>query len=309
MTDYQKSDTPEAEPKPRIWYFLQFISLLLMALIGGGMFGVLAISTSSFLFGIDGNEALSQAGNYVTRNALYASRYIQVMATIGTFIFAAVAQLAFMREPLGEGLGLGKKISPTMGLLAILLVVAIQPTISVIADWSLGWKFPPQYQELETQLRQLHEQAVNAQFAFLKDQSALDFIFNLFMMGFLAAFAEEIFFRRVALRILFDFTGNAHASIVIAAALFALAHGQFFYLIPLFLFGLALGYLALWSRTIWLPILAHFANNAFTLTLAYFGGQNGAVDINLGIPIVSLFASLGICAFLLFQIKRREVTD
>lgn len=313
MKENQEPEAFEEIPKPRIWYFLQFISLILMALIGGGLFGVLALKSTSFLFGIDGMEALSQTADLGQRHVLYAVRYIQILSTLGMFVFSSVTQLLFMREPLVEGLGLGQKISPVMAVLSVLLIVCMQPAISFIAQWSLSWEFPEAMAELEAQLRKLHDDTVRQQFAFLKNQTPLDFIFNLFMMALLPAFAEELFFRRVGLRLLYDSTGNVHFSIAISALLFSLIHNQFFYLIPLFLFGLVLGYLALWSRSLWLPVLAHFINNAFTLTLSYFGiasaDDPSAVEADFGYPLIGFVVSILLSCLILLLLKKRQLTS
>lgn len=313
MTENQEPEAFEEIPKPRIWYLLQFISLLLIALVGGGLFGMLAIQTCPFLFGIDGYDALSATADMTQRSTLYAVRYIQVLSTLGTFVFSALAQLVFMREPIVDGLGVRQKITPVMAALSVVLVVCMQPAISFIANWSLGWEFPASMAETEEQLRKLHDTAVNTQFAFLKNQTALDFVFNLFMMALLPAFAEELFFRRVGLRLLYDTTGNVHVSIAISAFLFALVHGQFFYLIPLFLFGMVLGYLAYWSRSLWLPVVAHFVNNAFTLALTYFAGDArevpSAQDPDFGNPLLSFGFSILLSGAILLLLKRRQETE
>ncbi|MHB1276984.1 MAG: CPBP family intramembrane glutamic endopeptidase [Bacteroidia bacterium] len=313
MAENQEPEAFEEIPKPRIWYFLQFISLILMAMIGGGLFGLLAIQTCSFLFGIDGLEALSRTADMSQRNVLYALRYILIMQTLGTFVFSSVIQLVFMREPLVEGLGVRQKITPIMAALSILLVIFMQPAVGYIAEWSLGWKFPEALADLEAQVRKLHEDTVSQQFAFLKDQTPLDLLFNLFMMALLPAFAEELFFRRVGLRLLYDSTGNVHMSIGISALLFALVHGQFFYLIPLFLFGIVLGYLAYWSRSLWLPVIAHFINNAFTLTITYFTGDNAedpsVMEADLGNPLIGFALSVLLSSLILLLLKRRQVME
>lgn len=311
MIENQEPQAQEEFEKPRIWYVLQFISLILMALIGGTMFGALALQTSSLLFGIDGIEALAAGSDFSDRSVLYAQRYIQVFSSIGTFAFSAVAQLAFMRENIADGTGLRIKINPVMAGLSILLVFSMQPAVSFFANWALSWEFPADMAEIEAQLRALHETAVNTQFAFLKNQTPIDLLFNLFMMAALPAFCEELFFRRVGLRLLYDITGNPHVSIAISALLFAMVHGQFFYLLPLFLFGLALGYLALWSRSLWLPVLAHFTNNALTLIATYFAGDaaNTSMEPDFGQPILSFVVSILLSSVILLLLKRREAMD
>ena len=57
-------------------------------------------------------------------------------------------------------------------------------------------------------------------------------------------------------------TRNIHASIWITAALFSLIHAQFYGFLPRMMMGALLGYLVVWSGSLWSSILAHFVNNA-----------------------------------------------
>lgn len=280
-------------------------------MIGGWIFAYFGSITSEFLFGMTMDEAAKAGEDFSNRTVLHVTRYNQILITLGAFLFAPIVQLRLMREKIVEGMGVRLKIKPSMALLSIILIFVMQPAISFIANWSLGWTFPPEMAEAEAQLRELHQKTVNLQFAFLKDQTPLDLLFNLFMIAALPAFIEELFFRRVGLRLLYDSTGNVHVAIILSALLFSLIHGQFFYLIPLFLFGVALGYLALWSRSLWLPVLAHFTNNAFTLLATYFAGDEIApsMEPDFGQPVLSFVVSILLSAAILVLLKRREAID
>jgi len=47
-------------------------------------------------------------------------------------------------------------------------------------------------------------------------------------------------------------------------------HLQFYGFLPRFLLGILFGYLFYWSGNIWIPILAHFINNATAVLVYYF---------------------------------------
>jgi len=86
------------------------------------------------------------------------------------------------------------------------------------------------------------------------------------------AFCEEMFFRGLLLpswsRKFGWVAGNAFASLA-----FALAHGNLFYFHYYFILGFFLGWLFQWRGSLWLPILAHFANNAWTLLSSNLAGS------------------------------------
>ena len=64
-------------------------------------------------------------------------------------------------------------------------------------------------------------------------------------------------------------TGNIHISIWFAAILFSAIHFQFFGFVPRLLLGALFGYLYYWSGSLMLAILAHFVNNAVSVTALY----------------------------------------
>jgi len=53
-------------------------------------------------------------------------------------------------------------------------------------------------------------------------------------------------------------------------------HMQFFGFLPRMVLGAMFGYMLEWSGTLWLPIIAHFVNNA-TAVIAYYLMQKGLI--------------------------------
>lgn len=86
-------------------------------------------------------------------------------------------------------------------------------------------------------------------------------------IAIIPALLEELSFRGVVQPLLAKMTGNVHAAIWITAALFSLIHVQFYGFLPRMLMGALLGYLVIWSGSLWASILAHFANNALAIVL------------------------------------------
>ena len=60
-------------------------------------------------------------------------------------------------------------------------------------------------------------------------------------------------------------TSNPHTIIWIAAILFSAFHLQFYGFLPRMILGAYFGYLLYWSKSIWIPVFAHFVNNAFAV--------------------------------------------
>jgi len=94
-------------------------------------------------------------------------------------------------------------------------------------------------------------------------------LFNIFMIAIVAAIGEELIFRGVIQKIFARWTGNIHLAIIITGFLFSLIHLQFYGFFPRWLLGVMFGYLMVWSGTLWLPIFAHFVNNAVAVLVSY----------------------------------------
>ena len=66
-----------------------------------------------------------------------------------------------------------------------------------------------------------------------------------------------------------DKSGKPHLAIWLTAFIFSTIHFQFYGFIPRLLLGAYLGYLFYWSRSLWLPILAHFLHNALSILVEF----------------------------------------
>ena len=68
-------------------------------------------------------------------------------------------------------------------------------------------------------------------------------------------------------------TENSHLGIWITAILFSALHLQFFGFLPRMLLGALFGYLFQWTGNLWLPIVAHFINNAVGVIIFFVTGE------------------------------------
>ena len=90
---------------------------------------------------------------------------------------------------------------------------------------------------------------------------------NFAMVGSIAPFAEELFFRGFLMAALIRLMGGARG-ILVSAAIFAVVHIDIGAMIPIFVTGALLGWLYIRSGSIWPPTLAHAAQNILAMTFA-----------------------------------------
>lgn len=109
-----------------------------------------------------------------------------------------------------------------------------------------------------------------------------EFLKKLFLFCLLPSVAEEIYFRGFCQTSLSHRVGVTPA-ILLTALLFALAHGNMWYLHLYFGLGCFLGWVYEKSGSLWPAIAAHFINNTWTFITHMLG-----IDITSGNRVISL---------------------
>lgn len=126
-------------------------------------------------------------------------------------------------------------------------------------------------------------------------------LLNIVIFALLPAILEEMVYRGYILRILLPH-GKLFA-ILISSMLFALMHGNILQIPFAFIVGLACGYLAVKTGSIWISVMLHFLNNFMSMLLQYTGinltdQQNEKVILIVFsiLGIVGLYALLALFA-------------
>ena len=135
----------------------------------------------------------------------------------------------------------------------------------------------PQEGSVAEFMRDMEEAANHILELVTSQRGTWDLISNLLVFAVLAGICEEFFFQGALQPLLMNWTKNPHIGILLTALIFSVLHFQFYGFIPRFLLGVYLGYLFYWSRSLWLPILAHVLHNALTL-LVDFTLQGRGID-------------------------------
>ena len=132
---------------------------------------------------------------------------------------------------------------------------------------------------------------------FLKMSNYSDLLFNILLIAIIPAIGEELVFRGYLQKKISNRISNIHISICITAIIFSAIHFHFQAFIPRFILGLVLGYLFVWSKSIWLPILAHFINNFQALIVSFFT-LNKKLEIDHNLENSNIQYTLGLFSFL-----------
>ena len=207
-------------------------------------------------------------------------RWLQFAEAIGMFVVPPLVLAYLWSDKPFKYLCLDKKPDVVYVLFVILFMVLVIPFVNLLSEWNQQLKLPHALAAIEAQMK-----ASEAEIALLTkkllDVHSLKGLFgNVFLIAFIPALGEELFFRG-ALQQIFQNKKNAIMAIWLTAFIFSAIHFQFYGFVPRFLLGAFFGYLLVWSGNLWLPVLAHFANNAIAIVF-YYLKYNGfqVVDID-----------------------------
>jgi membrane protease YdiL (CAAX protease family) len=257
-----------------------FSQLLFTAFIALAVFLIFQFVTAVIampVFGFQQVMGLLNGVNMTDPDTINMLKFFQVSQSVSLFIVPSLLASWLLFENAGEALNLNRPVKWISAFMVILLVFMVNPFINFLGGINSEFHLPEFLKGLESWMRNAEVTAGNLTEAFLKVDSVGGLIFNLFMVAILPALGEELLFRGVIQKILTEMTRNHHWGIWISAALFSALHMQFFGFIPRMLLGAMFGYLLVWSGSLWLPILAHFINNA-TAVIALWLIDKGVIS-------------------------------
>jgi len=156
-----------------------------------------------------------------------------------------------------------------------LMVITALPFLHWLADLNNAIKLPEFMSSVEEWMRESERKAEEMTELFINVKTYPAFLVNLVMIAVLPAIGEELLFRGVILRFLKEWTGKVHLAVLLSAFIFSTLHFQFYGFFPRFLLGVLLGYMFIWSGSLWVPILVHFINNGTAVIIMFLANRAG----------------------------------
>ena len=250
--------------------YSQFLISVGVILLLAVTFTVVSMVVATASFGLSMVEMQKVMSDLDAPNALNIMRVIQTLSSIGAFILPPflIAYL-FSQQPL-HYLGLSKLPRKNSMLLVVAAMILITPLINFLGEINSHLHLPSFLKSVEDWMRESEDKAAVITKKFLVMNSSMDLFINLIMIGLIPAIGEELVFRGVVQKIFSQWSKNVHIGIWSAAFLFSAMHMQFYGFLPRMMLGGLLGYLYVWSGSLWLPIIGHFVNNAGAVLMSYF---------------------------------------
>jgi membrane protease YdiL (CAAX protease family) len=256
----------------------QFIIFIGMALASVTLFSVIGFALLYPLFGINLLQTPDILSELELPHVLKAMKFLQLINALGLFVVPSLL-FAFLIHKKGNNyLKWNSGSNVILFLIIPLLMLASQPIINLTAEMNKHLKLPEFLKSVEIWMQRSENNAEVITKAFLAGSDISTYLYNLFLIAVIPAIGEELMFRGVFQRILNDWTKNIHIAIWISAILFSAMHMQFYGFLPRMLMGALFGYLFYWSGSIWIPILAHFINNALAVSLHFLMNRGYNID-------------------------------
>lgn len=192
-------------------------------------------------------------------------RLLQFISAIGTFLLPSLGLAWLCSRQTRNYLYYGKRPDIQSLSYTFASMLLLSPAINLVALLNRQMKLPEFLAPIEHWMRTQEALAEKLTETMLSGDDILTLLTNLIVIAVTAGITEEFLFRGALQRIISRWTPNHHIIIWTAAFLFSAFHMQFFGFVPRLLLGAYFGYLLYWSKNIWIPVFAHFTNNAIAV--------------------------------------------
>lgn len=252
------------------------------------------------------NEALQSSRD--------AMELIQSVSSLFVFCGGAVLAAFMISSTPMRFLNADKVAGWRVILMACAALVAFQPIVGVTATLNEQMTFPESFSGVLKLMRELEDEAKVITELMVRGKGAGSLLRALLVMAVIPGLCEELYFRGLLQNVFKGLTKSVHAAVWITAILFSFIHFQFFGFVPRVLLGAILGYILVYSGSVWVNAIAHTLNNAmavvalwFTVNYPEMGNVSdlGAETLPLTVGVI-LFAVCGIAVGIacLYYIKK-----
>lgn len=273
-----------------------------------------------FIFSLGFLSALGEQGdmdlNVDNPKTILILKILQGISSILVFIVPSLLFALFWTNSKISYLGITTKTNVSTLFIAATGMLMALPLINWLAEINEKMKLPASFSHVELWMKNSEAKAELLTKAFTAGSTIDVLLLNIVVIALLAAISEEFFFRGLLQKVLIECFKNKHLAVWTTAIIFSAFHMQFYGFLPRMLMGAYLGYLFLWSGSLWVSIIAHFTNNGmavFIMWLANRGTVNADVDkIGTGgemewIPVLISCVMVVSSLVLIHKMERKQI--
>ena len=247
-------------------------------------------------------------------------RLATVAQDIFMFILPAIVTAVIVTRRPATFLRIDSRYPWLTVLLAVAGLLTAMPAMNALVEWNESLSLPSSLAGVETWMRNSETAAQVAINTMLGGTGIGDLITGVLIVGILAGFSEEIFFRGTLQRLLATSRNNdldstpsltAHVAIWGTAILFSAFHVQFFGFFPRLLLGAYFGYLLWWSRSLWVPVTVHAVNNSIVV-IASWAQRAGYIEEDLNRAgadsLPAIIVSITLTIIIITRLRKQLIT-
>lgn len=260
--------------------YFKIMALIMVMIVTFLIVLAFGVAFSIPIFGRGMLENLASLSDYSDPKTVVALKYFQIINQIGVFIAPAVIFVILTDDSFSGYLNLNNGIKKLSIIFGFILLLVSMPFINWLVQINNEIHLPVFLARIEDWMRNLEDNAQELTNVFLNTKTLGGLMINLLMVAVLAAVGEELIFRGILVKLFREWTGNIHLAIMIPALLFSALHLQFYGFFGRLALGIILGYLFVWSGSLWVPIAVHFLNNAMAVIVSFLD-QRGLISTDL----------------------------
>lgn len=294
MTEPQESLVSNKPPLTSL--FLIFAVVFIGFVVVGPMVGM-AIAMLVY----DGDLLAEILNNSPGPNAFYPLMIVQGIASFIGLVMLPALYIRYTEQKLLAPFFRKENNLPVVVAIICLLGVSFIVAISPIMEWNMTFEFPESMKAFGDWAREQEDKFAEMTKFLTHFESFGEFLVGLLVIAVIPAIGEEFVFRGLIQNELWRNSRNVHVAIWVSAILFSAIHMQFFGFVPRMLLGALFGYLYYWSGNLLIPMIAHFFNNGFSLTMIYLQGL-GVSDIDMEQETSAPLSVVAVCAVAVFAL-------
>ena len=244
---------------------------ILIALMGAG--AIIGGFASVLVWKLmTGQDMVDMQLNLTNPEFVNPVRTIQTVLSLLMFLIPTFIAVRIINARPLEYMGFKKKThAPAFGWAVVLMLI----TMVIAGSLATLNELIPLTPSLKTYFTEMENRYIEQVEVMSRMNSFGDLIISLIVMAVVPAVVEEVFFRAGFQNMMQRSTGNIWLSIIITSLLFSAIHFSFYGLLARTAMGVMLGMMYATSKNIWVPILAHFVNNAVAVGQVYYLRMKG----------------------------------
>lgn len=231
--------------------------------VGNLVTGLIMEGLAMMIYGTDMTTVLKGLGENTPLGKRNFMRMVLFLNHVFSFIVPALAT-AYMAYKNRLWIYLKLNKSPTLAVigLAFLWLVLSMPFVQYAYQINKMLPLPEWMLQMENSTAGMLE-------AIISKENFYEIIINVFLIAVIPGIGEELMFRGVIQQQIGRIFKEEHVQVWVSAAIFSAIHLQFQGFLARMILGAMLGYLLVWTRSLWVPIIVHFLNNGLQVVALY----------------------------------------